>query len=143
MKIIFAFILLLLLLLYDLVQAQTKKIVVNKYSFIIKTKKIKNEWNTYDKVKELYRVENGKTVYLLKYFEFQDGGGDCNNLFWNKENLKVSHDSLVISTEYFQKTGNDPIPEYRRQVYKVDTNGKLLLVFDKYKYRHQTEWTDE
>lgn len=122
---------------------QTKYIVINHHNFIVKTKKVKNEWNSFDKVKELYRIENGKQIYVLKYYAYKDDGSDCNNVFWSKETMKVKKDSIIFLTEYFQKTNMDPIPEWRKQIYQVKADGHLILIYDKYKYRHNAEWVNE
>jgi len=122
-----------LLLTANMALGQIKKLMVNNNEFIIKIKKQKNEWNTYDKVKELYRVEKGKKIYLLKYYEYKDGGGDCNNIYWNEEKMEVKNDSLIFLTHYLQNL-NDPIPQWRKQIYQVNKKGKLILVYDKYRY---------
>ncbi len=119
---------------------QNKQFVINNVQFVVKPIKKKNEWNTYDKVNKLYRIENKKLNYLLSYYEYKDEGGDCNNLFWNKETLEVKNDSLIFLTHYLQKTGIDPIPEWRKQIYIVNKEGRLTLVFDKQKYYNQQEW---
>ncbi len=120
--------------------SQEREFVIHNTQFTITVDSIKNEWDTYDKRNKLYRKENGKLIYLLTYYAYKDEGGDCNNLFWNEESLEVKNDSLVFLTHYFQHTGLDPIPEWRKQIYLVNPQGRLKLVYDKEKYYHQKKW---
>lgn len=119
---------------------QNKQFVINNVQFVIKPIKKKNEWNTHDKVNNLYRIENKKLNYLLTYYGYKDGGGDCNNSFWHEETLEVKNDSLIFLTHYYQHTGLDPIPEWRKQIYKVNGKGRLNLIYDKEKYYRQKKW---
>jgi len=121
---------------------QIEKISVKNHKFIIKTKIIKNEWETFDTIKIVYSM-NKKTMALLKYFAYKDEGGDCNNLFWNKGSIETKNDSLILNTYYFQKIGIDPIPEWRKLIYKIDATGKVRLIYDKYRYYNSTEWVAE
>lgn len=113
------------------------------HRFFVKTEVRKNEWDTKDTVNLLYRVESDEEKYLLKFYSYKDEGGDCNNLFWNTEVLTIKDDSLIFETTYHQKTGIDPIPEKRKQVYKVSENGILTLIFDKYKFEGKENWVSE
>lgn len=120
--------------------SQEQEFVVNNTLFVITADSVKNEWESYDKIKKLYRKEKRKMVYLLSFYSYKDEGGDCNNLFWNEETLTIQNDSLVFLTHYLQKTGIDPIPEWRKQVYVVNREGRLNLVYDHQKYYRQEEW---
>ena len=82
---------------------------------------VDNEWETKDTINTLIRIENGKLQPILKYYIYKDEGGDCNNLFWDKETMVLDGDSLIFTTHYFQKTGIDPIPEWRKQIYQVNS----------------------
>jgi len=118
---------------------QTDTIKVNNTLFLIQSKVIPNEWGTSDSINLLYRL-NDKKKYVLSYYTYKDQGGDCNNLFWNTETMTIQENSLTFNTHYFQKTGLDPIPEFRKQIYIVDSLGKLTLTYNKYKYYEQTKW---
>lgn len=120
--------------------SQEREFVIHNTQFTVTTDSVKNEWNTYDKRNKLYRQENGKRIYLLTYYTYMDDGSDCNNRFWNKETLEVKNDSLVFLTHYYQLTGLDPIPEWRKQIYRVNSQGRLKLVYDKEKYYRQKKW---
>ena len=120
-----------------------EEIVVNGFHFQTDSEVIENEWQTKDTVKKLYRLEEGKLIYVLSFYPYKDEGGDCNNLFWNKESLKVEGNHFVFLTHYFQKTGLDPIPEFREQIYEVDKFGKLKMTSEKYKYYNSKEWLAE
>ena len=115
---------------------------VNNTNFVIESTVQKNEWHTKDSLNKLYRLEGQKKIHVLDYYIFKDEGGDCNNLFWEREYLQLEGDSIIFRTAYFQKTNMDPIPTERKQIYKVADSGKLELVFDKYRYRHSSEWVD-
>lgn len=132
------FLLIVTLIISSLTFSQTKKIAVNNHEFTIKTSFKKNDLETIDTIQKLYRGDK----FVLKFYKFHYEGGDCNNLFWNKETLEVKNDSLVFMTHYFQKTGLDPIPEFRKQIYKVGNKGRLKLVYDKYKYKNSNIWRD-
>jgi len=119
---------------------QTEEITVNSHRFIIKTRAVKNVWETTDTVKYLYRIENDKEVYLLKYYPYKDDGGDCNNEYWDREYLFIQNDSLVFRTHHFQKTGIDPIPVESKKIYRVRDDGKVILIFDKWKYDGDRTW---
>ncbi|MFT6983485.1 MAG: hypothetical protein ACJAUD_002263 [Crocinitomicaceae bacterium] len=136
------FVLAAFLLLVKSAQGQTESICVNDFEFEIKTDIAANEWGTFDTINRLYRIENVKETYLLKYYTFKDNGGDCNNLFWYKEQLEIENDRLIFSTNYFQLTNIDPIPVERKQIYQVQNTGEVLSVFDKYRYRDRSEWVE-
>ena len=131
-----------LLLAINTVQGQTEGICVNDYDFEIKTEVVSNEWNTFDSINRLYRIEDGKETYLLKYYMFKDNGGDCNNLFWYKEQLEIKNDRFIFTTDYFQLTNMNPIPLERKQIYLVQSTGKVVSIFDKYRCQDNSEWED-
>lgn len=121
--------------------SQENSFSINKHSFKITTSIEDNEWNTQDTIKKLYRLKDGKKV--LHFYTYKDNGGDCNNLFWLKETMTIQGDSLIFTTHYFQKTGIDPIPEWRKQIYIVQDDGVLSPVYDRYKYYDSSEWVEE
>ena len=122
---------------------QTLEFSIHDHHFVVLSTIVKNEWNTKDTLQELYRVENNCKKLLLKFYPYKDEGSDCNNFFWNKEKMTIKNDSLIFITHYFQKTKLDPIPEWRKQIYIVKPNGKLTLLYDKYKYYHSTKWVNK
>ncbi|GEM_PF-1258300 len=124
------------------VQAQSKfKIGKNQYR--IESKKIANEWNTKDELKELYLVIKGRKEKVLSYYAYKDEGGDCNNLFWNKASLKIKSDTLIVTVHHFQKTGIDPITEWEQITYRINANGKPELIAHLYKMFGSNEWKPE
>lgn len=131
----------LLLLISCSTYSQSKTLNVNNQKFRIETRIEDNEWNTQDTIKKLYRLKDGKKV--LHFYTYKDNGGDCNNLFWLKETMAIQGDSLIFTTHYFQKTGIDPIPEWRKQIYIVEDDGVLSPVYDRYKYYDSSEWVEE
>lgn len=123
--------------------AQVKSMTINSQSFIVKSKKNANEWNTEDHVRELYIIKNGRQQYVLAYYPYKDGGGDCNNLFWTKENMKVKNNTITITTHHFQKTGRDPITEWEKKVFTVSKNGEVELTKQLYKKYGSDQWKNE
>lgn len=126
-----------------LCQSQVSNFEVNGHHFVTKTITQPNEWESTDTLCKIYRIEDNTEVHVLDYYLFKDGGGDCNNLFWDREYIQFQADSVIFRTAYFQKTNMDPIPTERKQIYLVDSNGKLKLVFDKYRYRNDRTWVDQ
>ena len=47
-----------------------------------------------------------------------------------------------ILTEFSQKTEMDPLPDFRKQIYKVGDGGKLVLIYDKQQKRYSGKWVD-
>ncbi len=123
-------------------EAQTDTLHVNGNTFVTKIKPVWSEYNRMDTVLQLYRIENGKTKYLLSHFMYQ-WSADCNNVFIDHGTMQVKNDSLIFETEYKQKTGMDPIPERRRQIYRVMPDGKVKLVFDRELQRGEEAWIDK
>lgn len=132
-----------LVLVVNNVAGQTDTFTIQNHHFVIETEVKDNEWNTKDTINLLYRIESDKEKYLLKFYSYKDEGGDCNNLFWNTEVLTIKDDSLIFEITYHQKTGIDPIPKKRKQVYRVSENGILTLIFDKYKFEGKENWVSE
>jgi hypothetical protein len=123
--------------------AQTENFIIYDHKFEIRNSVVSNEWNSNDTVSKLYRISEFDTTYLLQFYIFQDVGGDCNNRYWNREKLIIEEDRIIFSTHFFQKDGiHDPIPEWRKQIYQVDTTGALNLVYDKYRYYYDKNWVD-
>lgn len=122
-------------------EAQTDTLRINGNTFVTKIKPVWSEYNRMDTVLQLYRIENGKTKYLLSHFIYQ-WSADCNNEFTDHGTLQVKNDSLIFETEYMQKTGHDPIPERRKQIYKVMPYGKVKLVFDRELQCDGETWVD-
>lgn len=110
--------------------AQTDTIRIRDVQFLVKISDTLSEYNRHDTILKFYRVENGKLKYLLRHTAYSYGE-DCNNEFTDKGMYKVSGDSLIFTTEYFQKTGLDPLPSWRKQIYLVDKKGKLREIYDK------------
>lgn len=124
------------------VQAQSKfKIGKNQYR--IESKRIANDWNTKDELKEPYLVNKSKKEKVLSYYAYKDEGGDCNNLFWNKAMLKIKSDTLIIKVQHFQKTGLDPITEWEKITYRINADGKAEVIAHLYKMFGSNEWKPE
>ncbi|MEO9533863.1 MAG: hypothetical protein ABJG68_02615 [Crocinitomicaceae bacterium] len=121
---------------------QTTTYEVNGNQFMARTSIVENEWGTKDTINKFYRIEDGQTIFLLDFYVFKDGGGDCNNLFWEREYIQFDEDKIIFRTAYFQKTNMDPIPTERKQIYSVNAAGQLTLIFDKYRYRNDKTWVD-
>ena len=122
--------------------SQTDSFVLNGFSISISNFIEKNEWGTVDTLKRLFLMKDGMKEELLSYYVYQNKGMDCNNVFWMKETFLIKKDSIIINTNFYQKTGLDPIPEKRKQVYLLDSDGKLSLIYDKYLYKGSHNWTD-
>lgn len=121
--------------------AKTDTLRINGATFVTEIKPAWSEYNRMDTVMRLYRIENGKAKYLLKHFTYQ-WSADCNNEFIDHGKLEIKNDSLIFHTEYTQKTGMDPIPERRKQIYKVMPDGKIFLIYDRELQRGGEEWID-
>jgi len=123
--------------------AQTKKFKIYDNTFIIKSIKIGNEWNTTDDVRNLYIKGNETEKLVLRYFAYKDEGGDSDNLFWYKEKLKIKGNSMIITTHHFQKTGLDPIAEWERRTFVVSENGEVELTEHLFKKVGSNEWKSD
>lgn len=137
------FYLLLFCLSPHLVFTQEERIVIDRHSFTIVTSVVGNEWNSTDTLKTLYRIKEGQKERILDFYPYMDEGSDCNNRFWSKESFEVMDDSIQFLTHYFQETGIDPIPEWRKQIYTVNDQGQLNLIYDYYKYYNSNDWVKE
>lgn len=123
--------------------AQLENLSVGKTQFVLKTEIVENEWETKDTLQTIYRLSEGDREPELTLATYLDQGGDCNNLFWMRETIEVINDELVLTSHYFQKTGIDPIPEWRKRVYAIGEKGEMVLISDKYRYHNSGEWVDE
>lgn len=120
---------------------QTQTFKISNQTFIIKNKKVSNEWKTKDDVRSLYIKENGKEKLVVTYYAYKDEGGDCNNLFWDKEWLKAKGNTIVITTHHFQKR-SDPITEWEKKTFTVSKNGEVELTEHLFKKHRSTEWKE-
>ena len=123
------------------IYSQTDSLMVNNSQFIAVTTIVKNEYVHPDTLIKFYRIENGEVKYLLRHYKYKYSA-DCNNEFTTTGKYKVQNDSLLFLTEYHQKTGIDPIPVARKQIYKVDVNGKLISIYDKQQERSSDIWVE-
>lgn len=121
--------------------AQTDTLVINGIKFVTIIKTEKNEFNMKDTLMKLYRIEDGKAKYLLTHYVYRFGA-DCNNEFTDIGTYQIKNDSIIFLTEFRQKTGMDPIPDFRKQIYEVGAGGKLTLIYDKEQERHLGKWVD-
>ena len=121
--------------------SQTDTIVVNGFKFVTVVKTEMNEYDGRDTLIKFYRIENGKAKYLLKHYTYKHSA-DCNNSFTDVGKYKIQNDSIVFLTEFLQKTGMDPIPEKRIQIFKVGEGGRLTLLYDKQQERFSGEWVE-
>lgn len=121
--------------------AQKDTLVINGFKFVTVIKTEKNEFNVKDTLLKLYRVEDGKAKYLLTHYLYRFGA-DCNNEFTDIGTYEIQNDSIIFLTAFLQKTGIDPIPDFRKQIYKVGAGGKLALVYDKEQERYLGKWVD-
>lgn len=135
--------LLLLIVLPFGTNAQLETFRIGGTQFVLETEIVENEWETKDTLQTIYRLSEGDREPELTLATYLDQGGDCNNLFWMRETIEVINDELVLTSHYFQKTGIDPIPEWRKRMYTLNEKGELVLSSDKYKYYHSDEWVDE
>jgi hypothetical protein len=122
-------------------QGQNDTVIINGIKFLTVTKSVLNEYDGKDTVMEIYRIQNRVSKYLLKHYLYRYGA-DCNNEFTDKGAYAIQHDSLIFITKYFQKTGLDPIPKKRKQIYKVRIDGKLIKIYDKQQEAVTNKWTD-
>lgn len=103
------------------------------------TKIVTNEYMRKDTLINLYRIENGHSTYLLRHYIYKYSA-DCNNEFITHGIYKIQNDSLIFLTAYDQKTGIDPIPVARKQIFRVETGGKLISIYDKQQERSSDIW---
>ncbi|MCW3083347.1 MAG: hypothetical protein JWP12_713 [Bacteroidetes bacterium] len=124
------------------VSAQTDTIRINGIKFITVKQTVKNIDfdDKKDTVLKFYRMENGKAKYLLSHY-LHAYSADCNNEFTDIGSYKIQNDSLIFITKYLQKTGLDPIPVMRKQIYKADAKGRLSNIYD-WEQQRSGEWVE-
>jgi WD40 repeat protein len=109
-------------------------LVINNIKFISIKSTATSAVGSKDTLLKLYRLEGGKKKYLLTHnLFFKDA--DCDNVFTDVGSISVNKDSIIFLTHYLQskKKRPDPIPEWRKQIYRVSGTGKLSLIYDKSK----------
>jgi hypothetical protein len=121
--------------------SQKDTLMINGFKFYTVTLTDKNDFGSKDTLMKFYRIDNGKPKYLLTHYLYRFSA-DCNNGFTDIGNYAVKHDSIIFVTNYLQKTGNDPIPDTRMQIYKIQADGKILEIYDKELQRYTGEWLD-
>lgn len=131
------FFLLLIIITSTFVFGQTKTFKIHNNTFTIKSEKVSNEWKTKDDLRKVYLNQQ----LVLMYYAYKDEGGDCNNLFWDKEWLNVKDNTIVIFTHHFQKR-TDPITEWEKKIFMVSKNGQLKLIKHLYKKYGATDWKE-
>jgi hypothetical protein len=67
---------------------QKKSFAISGHRFVFLSKKVKNEWGSFDQLQTFYRIKGNTKKYLFKYYQYKNEGGDCNNLFWNKGEIR-------------------------------------------------------
>ena len=137
MKLYFPFFI--LFLFCQTVFGQTDTILIKGIKFLTTKQVVKTEYGK-DTLLKFYSLQNGKRQYLFSHYLYRYGA-DAENEFKDISTIQISNDSIILKTHYFQK-GIDPIPEWREQIYKVTSVGKLLLLFDKCEQRNSKKWTN-
>lgn len=133
--------LLLFLFIQITVIGQTDTITIGGFKFMTVKKTELNEYNRKDTLIKMYRIENGKAKYLLKHYIYKYSA-DCNNQFTDVGTYKIQNDSIIFLTDFLQKTGIDPIPDRRKQIFKIGEGGKLTLLYDKQQESFTKDWVD-
>ncbi len=118
---------------------QKDTILINGTKFLTTKQAIKTEYDKKDTLLKFYALENGKRKYLLRHHLYRYGV-DAENEFKDVGTMQIQGDSIILKTHYLQQK-SDPIPEWRKRIYKVTASGKLRLLFDKCKYRDSNRWT--
>lgn len=111
------------------VSSQADTLVINGTKFLRVIKTEKSEYHKRDTILFLYRLEKQSKKYLLKNY-FYSWSADCNNEFTDVGTMQVINDSIIFITIHKQK-GHDPIPKETKRIYKVDTSGRLKLIYNK------------
>ncbi len=109
--------------------SQSDTISINKATFIFTKQTLMGEYGKKDTILKLYRLDNGKKTYLLKHPLYQYSA-DCNNEFKDYGSYIIKGDSILFEIKHKQK-GTDPIPKLTKQIYRVNQNKKLLLIYSK------------
>jgi hypothetical protein len=118
---------------------QRDTILINGMKFLTIKQTVKSEYNKKDTLLKFYGLQNGARQFLFEHYLYRYGA-DAENEFKDIGTIQISNDSIILKTHYFQK-GNDPIPEWRKRIYKVTSAGKLSLVFDKCRQKNSKKWT--
>ena len=118
---------------------QRDTISINGVKFLTVRQTLRNDYDTNDTLLKLYRLVNGTLRYVFKHYLYKYGA-DAENEYKDIGTIQIHADSIILKTHYLQK-GIDPIPEWRKRIYKVTTTGKVILVFDKYKQKNSNIWT--
>ncbi len=118
---------------------QKDTVSVNGVKFLTIRQTIKNDFGTKDTLLKLYRLDTPVPKYVLKHYLCRFGG-DAENEFKDIGTIQIYGDSIILKTHYLQH-GFDPIPEWRKRIYKVTGSGKLVLLFDKCKQKNSAVWT--
>ncbi len=106
--------------------AQQKAFTINSTSFITTKHSEKNEYNSKDHYLNIYKIVQGKKIFIAKHYTYQYAV-DCNNVFKDIGTIEIKKDSLILKTHYTQK-GHDPIPEWEKKIYKVNRNNNVVFV---------------
>jgi hypothetical protein len=109
--------------------AQQKSFIINGISFITTKHTEKNDYETKDYYINLYKIVKGKKQFFLKFYTYQFAV-DCNNVFKDIGKIEIKKDSLILKTHYTQK-GHDPIPEWEKTIYIIETSGKIKFISTK------------
>ena len=128
------FLFVLFLFSFQRISAQNDVYYIRGYKFEFKRKVIESDNSSkLDVVIYLYRDNQ----YVLKHYEKRHFG-DCNNDYISYGDYLITDDVIVFNTEYSQ-SGEDPIPEKRKQRYQVSSSGRLVSIYDK-EYYSDSGW---
>ena len=108
---------------------QQDTLFVKGNTYLTVKQSVKNDFASKDTLVKIYRLEKGVKKQLLSHYIYKYTE-DCNNKFKDLGKVEFRGDSLILETLYVQK-GHDPIPEKKRKIYKVQSNGTLALLSDK------------
>ena len=112
--------------------AQADTIFIKGIKFVTVKQPLKTEYRFRDTVLKIYRIKEGKRVFVLSYYLFRYGA-DCNNEFRDIGSVEVKDDLLLLKTKYQQKTGLDPLPKSSLKIYRMKEDGRLILISDQIK----------
>ena len=106
-------------------------ISINGFAFVFKIKPAydMDYPSAKDTVLFIYRLENKKEKLLVKHYLYR-WSADCNNVFKDYGRVQVDGNKLILFTEYTQMR-SDPIPDFRKRIYRVNEKGKLIFVSDR------------
>jgi hypothetical protein len=111
------------------VHAQQKSFTINGISFITTKHSEKNDYESKDFYINTYKIVKGKKQFFIKFYTYQFAT-DCNNEFKDIGKIEIKKDSLILKTHYTQK-GHDPIPEWEKTIYIVETSGIIKFISTK------------